>query len=263
MKIIGVSGRKQSGKSTFGNFMLSIFLARLDYAKSIYIDTDTGELLVSDLLDDERFKGIFDTRMYKEIFNDERINIALDKLNKKIKIYNFADILKQDICINMLGLSHGQCYGDDEKKNTLTDIQWKNMPGYETLETNNSDHDPSGYMTARQVMQFIGTDMFRKIKTDVWVRGTINKILNEQPEVAIITDCRFPNEVDAIKEMGGSVVRLTRNPFNSDHTSETILDKDKYDWSNFDFIIENDNLNITEYFEQSKNILSQLIETNK
>jgi hypothetical protein len=263
MKIIGISGRKQSGKSTFGNFAISIFLAKLDYAKSIYIDTETGELLVSDLLDDDRFKGIFDTRMYKEVFNDQRINIALEKLNKKVKIYNFADVLKNDICMNMLGLSYGQCYGDDDKKNTLTDIMWKNMPGYEISNLNSLDHDPSGYMTARQVMQFVGTDMFRKMKTDVWVRSTINKILNEQPEVAIITDCRFPNEVESIKNMGGSVIRLTRNPFNSDHTSETILDKDNYDWSNFDHIIENDNINITEYFDQSKAILSQIIETNQ
>jgi hypothetical protein len=262
MKIIGISGRKQSGKSTFGNFAISIFLAKLDYAKSIYIDTETGELLVSDLLDDDRFKGVFNPKFYKESFNDARINIALEKLNKKIKIYNFADILKNDICMNMLGLSYEQCYGDDDKKNTLTDIEWKNMPGYQMDNINFSEANPKGYMTAREVMQFVGTDMFRKIKTDVWVRGTINKILNEQPEVAIITDCRFPNEVESIKEIGGSVIRLTRNPFNSDHTSETILDKDKYDWANFDHIIENDNINISEYFEQSKNILSQIIENN-
>lgn len=262
MKIIGVSGRKQSGKSTFGNFVLSIFLAQLDYAKSIYIDTDSGELLVSDLLNDDRFKGIFNPKVYKENFNDPKINQALERLNKKIKIYNFADILKTDICINMLGLSYDQCYGDDDAKNSLTDIQWKNMPGY-NAEIHTEEHDPSGFMTARQVMQFIGTDMFRKIRKDVWVRGTINKILSEQPEVAVITDCRFPNEVESIQEIGGSVIRLTRNPFNSDHSSESILDKDKYDWSNFDYVIDNNNLNITEYFEQSKNTLSQIIDSNK
>jgi hypothetical protein len=44
------------------------------------------------------------------------------------KIYNFADTLKQDICMNILGLTYDQCYGEDDIKNSLTDIEWKNLP---------------------------------------------------------------------------------------------------------------------------------------
>lgn len=39
-------------------------------------------------------------------------NGAVDPFNNG-KIYNFADTLKQDICINLLGLTYDQCYGDD------------------------------------------------------------------------------------------------------------------------------------------------------
>jgi hypothetical protein len=39
-----------------------------------------------------------------------------------VKIYNFADPLKKDICMNILGLTHNQCYGEDIYKNTLTNI---------------------------------------------------------------------------------------------------------------------------------------------
>lgn len=144
-----------------------------------------------------------------------------------VKIYNFADPLKQDICMNILGLTYDQCYGDDEAKNAITDIVWENKN-----------------LTAREIMQFVGTDIFREMKTDVWASATIKKITNESPDVAIIADCRFPNEVDAIKKANGVVIKLTRNPFNSDHISETALDPTNYDPRNFDTILTNHLLSV-------------------
>lgn len=147
--------------------------------------------------------------------------------DENIKIYNFADPLKQDICMNILGLTYEQCYGDDIDKNTLTGIHWDNKE-----------------LTAREVMQFVGTDIFRKMKNDVWASATINKIQKESPKLAIIADCRFPNEVQAIKDVGGLVIKLTRNPFNSDHQSETALDWHNYNHNNFDVVVTNHLLSI-------------------
>lgn len=161
------------------------------------------------------------------------------------KIYNFADPLKKDICINILGLSYEQCYGDDTHKNTLTSIEWEGRK-----------------LNAREVMQFIGTDIFRKMKNDVWSSATINKIQNEKPGLAIIADCRFPNEVEAVKNAGGLVIKLTRNPYNSDHESEVALDEIVYPTSNFDLVIYNDSLTIPEQnatilkFLKKKKVLS-------
>ena len=45
------------------------------------------------------------------------------------KIYNFADPLKQDICMNIFGLSYKQCYGDDIDKNTSTGLVWEGKIG--------------------------------------------------------------------------------------------------------------------------------------
>lgn len=246
MLVIGISGRKQSGKSTLGRFILSLSLAQLDYCNNIYMDEETGEILVSDVLGDDRFKGVFDIREYKEKFNDPRLNQAIEKLNKKIKIYNFADVLKTDICMNILGLTYDQCYGSDDNKNEFTNMEWNGKQ-----------------LTAREVMQIIGTDIFRKMDTNVWVRATINKIINDKPEIAVITDCRFPNEVESIKNIGGKVIRLTRNPFNSDHISECVLDEDKYDWSNFDYVLDNQSCSIYEQFVQSKKLIEEILNTNK
>jgi len=154
------------------------------------------------------------------------------------KIYNFADPLKNDICINILGLTHNQCYGDDIHKNELTDLCWD-----------------GSQMTAREVMQFVGTDVFRKMKTNVWSSATLLKIQKEQPKLAIIADCRFPNEVQAIKEAGGMVIKLNRNPYNSNHESETALDENNYCQSNFDFIVYNNNLSIVEQNQLILNFL--------
>lgn len=149
------------------------------------------------------------------------------------KIYNFADPLKT-LCIDILGLEYRQCYGSDKEKNELVNCYWE-------------DHQ----LTAREVLQIVGTDMFRKMQKHVWSNATIRKILRDQPDMAIIADCRFPNEVEAIKRVGGIVIKLTRNPHNSHHSSETALDSDQYDQSVFDLIIDNQNIDIT---EQNKTI---------
>jgi hypothetical protein len=113
-------------------------------------------------------------------------------------------------------------------------------------------------MLSRDIMQYVGTDIFRKMKPDVWVSATINRIKKDKPQIALITDCRFPNEVSSIKDAGGLVMRLTRNPFNSDHLSETILDESNYDWSNFDYVCKNDEMGI---YDQCMDIQKFLQET--
>jgi hypothetical protein len=171
-------------------------------------------------------------------------NGAIEPFNGA-KVFNFADPLKKDICINILGLTYDQCYGEDIDKNTITDIKWEGKQ-----------------LTAREVMQFVGTDIFRKMKNDVWAGATINKIMNEKPQLAIVADCRFPNEVEAIRNAGGLVIKLTRNPYNSSHESETALDENNYSNENFDLVLYNHSITIPEQnriildFLKNKKVLS-------
>lgn len=162
--------------------------------------------------------------------------------DKICKIYSFADPLKIDICMNLFGLSYQQCYGSDDDKNSLTDLLWENMPDY--VHHKNINNNLSGLMTAREVMEFIGTNVFRKIKNNIWVDATIRKIKAESPDLAIIPDCRFPNEVNTLIENNGYVIRLTLDPFFSQSNSETALDKDKYDWNKFSLVVDNANTDI-------------------
>jgi hypothetical protein len=240
MKILAISGRKQSGKSTAANFFVSIVMSDLKIADHIYLD-DSGRILVSDLLGNKEYSGVFDPCNRSMENKDTIINEVFKRLDPVIKIHNFADVLKQDICMNILGLNYNQCYGSDEEKNTLTELQ---------IDGNNA--------SSREIMQYIGTDIFRQIKDDVWVSATINKIIHNPSRIIIISDCRFPNEVQSIKNIGGKTLRLKRNAYNSNHISETILDEENYDWSNFDYVIDNTNIELQEYLKSLKPILGKL-----
>jgi hypothetical protein len=91
----------------------------------------------------------------------------------------------------------------------------------------------------REVLQKLGTDVGRNLISDnVWVDATLARIGREcgPDDNIVLTDTRFPNEADAIRKMGGYVVRIEREgvgPVN-DHPSETSLDD--YD---FDLIVTN------------------------
>lgn len=239
--IIGISGRKQSGKSTAGNFIYSMYIAQLNVSEKVYLG-ENGEIIISDLFGDKNYSGIFNPCQQQET-SDIILNQAYSKINRYIKIYNFADILKKNICIDILGLSYDQCYGSDNDKNQLTDLLIDNKQA-----------------SAREIMQYIGTDIFRKIKSNVWVDSTIKQIFKDNPEIAIITDCRFPNEVEAIKKVGGKVIRLNRNPFNSDHLSESVLDESNYNWSNFDYVVNNKDHSLFQQTEKLKAILEEILQ---
>lgn len=254
-RILALSGRKQSGKNTAYNFLLGVTLIRLSVVRGKVEIKDDGSLWLSDLFGDKNQAGI-------ARFMEERSE-TIDYFNNEyvypfIRNYSFADLLKQTVCIDLLGLSWEQCYGTDEQKNSPTHLRWEDMPGVITNKNNWSTytaairewglkiHDP-GPMTGREVMQFTGTEIFRKMYNNIWAQATINKILKDKSKFAVITDCRFPNEVEAVQKAGGKVIRLTRNPFPKDqHDSETALDQENYDWNNFDAVIDNSNMSISD-----------------
>lgn len=164
---------------------------------------------------------------------------AIHNHNRASHIYNFADPLKK-MCMEILGLSYQQCYGSDEEKNELVNCIWS---------------ESGERMSAREVMQYLGTDIFRKMQHNVWADATIRKIQNDNIPLSLIADCRFPNEVEAVKSAGGLVIKLNRNLYNSQHDSETALDEDRYDNSKFDLIIDNRSLQISETHQLVLNYL--------
>lgn len=67
-------------------------------------------------------------------------------------------------------------------------------------------------ITPRYVLQQWGTEVCRGgFHDDIWIASLENKLRNIQDDV-VITDCRFPNEIRAIRAAGGRVVRVVRGP---------------------------------------------------
>lgn len=68
--------------------------------------------------------------------------------------------------------------------------------------------------TPRNQMQIWGTEIGRKrVHPDLWilcVKRKVERLLEEGKHV-VITDCRFMNECDLVKQLGGSLVRVHRN----------------------------------------------------
>ena len=240
-KIIAFSGKKQSGKNTCANFIYSKYLGNLKISKKININND-GQIIVSDIYGKTEYSGIFNP--CETDTNDYLITKCFNAISPYIKLYSFADPLKKDICINILGLTHEQCYGTDDHKNQLVDCYWPSK---------------NSKMTAREVMQYVGTDILRSIKQNVWTDAIIAKINRDQPQLAIITDCRFPNEVECIQNNNGVVVRLTRNIYDSDHISEKILDEENYNWDQFDYILDNRNIDIYNQSLEVDKILKEVL----
>lgn len=143
-------------------------------------------------------------------------------------------------------------FEDNEFKKSNLGPQW-NYNDFGRIGGKNNQE-----MSVRELLQKLGTDALRNtLHKDVWVNAlmadyicdccnmypcdTINhkdtgQDIGYQYPNWIITDTRFPNEAQAIKDAGGIVIRVDRMhlaPIN-EHYSEIALDR----WD-FDYYIEN------------------------
>jgi len=66
------------------------------------------------------------------------------------------------------------------------------------------------HLTPRWILQNWGTEVCRKgFHDDIWIASVENKLRTSTDDI-VISDCRFPNEIRAIKNAGGRVVRVVR-----------------------------------------------------
>jgi len=67
-------------------------------------------------------------------------------------------------------------------------------------------------ITPRWILQYWGTEVCRRgFHDDIWIASLENKLRNSSDSV-VISDCRFPNEIKAIRNQGGIVLRVVRGP---------------------------------------------------
>jgi hypothetical protein len=144
-----------------------------------------------------------------------------EALTEDYTMLAYADELKRRLSKDF-GLSRDQLYGN-----------LKEAPDERYVK-------PDGaFWTTRELMQFIGTDVFRVIDSDFWVKQLFKYINKNMLNNVIITDGRFPNEINAVKKRGGIHIRIERahdlEVHGMDHASEVSLDN----YDNADFVVDN------------------------
>lgn len=66
------------------------------------------------------------------------------------------------------------------------------------------------HLTPRWVLQQWGTEVCRHgFHNDIWIASLENKLRKTNEDI-VISDCRFPNELTAIRNAGGTTVRVVR-----------------------------------------------------
>jgi len=142
--------------------------------------------------------------------------------------FQFATPLKKH-CIDVLGLTHEQCYGNDAARESLTRYTWGEIAEHIRLKYKKN---PADRLTARDVLQVVGTDLMREqFYRNIWAEAGVRDAVGKAT-TCVYTDTRFLNEVKAIVDLSNLnnfdpplICRLYRETGLVDpHVSESSLD---------------------------------------
>lgn len=170
-------------------------------------------------------------RYIKELLPDRRVHIV-----------HFADALKQ-ACHAIFGIPLEDMETETGKRRR-TDVKWPkprkaNIVG-ESIQgqfvTSWTPDLDSKHMTVREILQFVGTELFRtQMDPDVWVKSVYRKKYRED-DVVVVADCRFPNEATFAKERGILIgVHRDTGLASDGHASEMALDN----YDDYHYVVDN------------------------
>jgi hypothetical protein len=80
-------------------------------------------------------------------------------------------------------------------------------------------------LSPRQLMQILGTDIFRALWKDIWCQALYLELQHMLDKKVVISDGRFENEASWAKSLGFTIIFVERNLNNDDnHPSENLND---------------------------------------
>lgn len=152
--------------------------------------------------------------------------------------------------INLVGFSGKRGVGKDTAGSYLVQKGWKRYAFADPLKLGcnqffnfkceKDEICPYWGVSPREVYQKIGTEVFREIDkifklnvgNDFWIKRFLAEY---DPNIkTVITDVRFPNEAEAIKKLGGIIIKISRETgFNDNHSSENSIGEIKADYEIF------------------------------
>lgn len=95
-------------------------------------------------------------------------------------------------------------------------------------------------VTPRKVLQYWGTEVCRNsFHQDIWVASVENKLRQTKDNI-VITDCRFANEVKALKSVGAITMRINRGPLPEWY--DQAVSYNKGEWGNMTWSLSKEKL---------------------
>ena len=163
-------------------------------------------------------------RSGKNVFAEYLAAELYEKTRQPYVLMAYADVLK-NMVQEEFDLSWDQLWGDEKE---AEDKRYHKQLKYRGGVRPAVDELPSSYWTGREIMQAFGS-FYRSIDPNFWVKKLFRIIEEKEYNSVIITDVRYPNEVDPVLEKGGYHIRVHRDIeskiHGQQHSSETSLDE--------------------------------------
>lgn len=175
-----------------------------------------------------------------------------------IRKYSFADALRGEVneALHRAGGAVSLLVTNRPTHFVQANENFIDLPDWVVLEDNPEVSPQYPYGKHRTLYQFWGTEYRRSIDDSYWVRQLAQRIELEKPQIALIDDMRFENEMQFVKQYGESV-KVDRGDLPpATHLSETALDNvSDEDWS----IILDNNGTLEEFKEGAVTAFDELM----
>ena len=129
-----------------------------------------------------------------------------------IRLYSFARELKEEVNKNAIAAGGMQNLFVEGLREIggggyyQTNGNIIPLPEWVQYEENPDMSDPLCYLgKQRTLLQWWGTEYRRSVEPNYWVDRLAERLAKEKPEIAFITDMRFPNEWDFIRKYGETI----------------------------------------------------------
>lgn len=133
----------------------------------------------------------------------------LAHVERSFRTTHFAKALK-DMAGRIWGLSYEQLWGDEKETPLPCPVHMDEALSAMRQETG-LDIKPTGMVavSSREIMQYLGTEYVRATQDNYWIER-LKEDVRQGGDVVLVPDTRFPNEADAIRAMGGKILKIVR-----------------------------------------------------